>query len=204
MISSVFCLFFRESREQRCQMPLTSMLMGQLDRLWLSTICLAVLNDWQCVFIQTLFSLPCISLPTLLAWKKYLFDLKGLTKSLKRWTRVYSRDIANIGILFFHPLQDTDKTSWEELFENPPELLTEVCSHSHSNTFSLSSHSKIRFRDRGILLKNSFAYISSSPFPLSCRWYFKNKMQLCPQGEEVPLVVFSSWLWQVSIRYRDR
>lgn len=100
MISSVFCLFFRESREQRCQMPLTSMLMGQLDRLWLSTICLAVLNDWQCVFIQTLFSLPCISLPTLLAWKKYLFDLKGLTKSLKRWTRVYSRDIANIGILF--------------------------------------------------------------------------------------------------------
>ena len=25
------------------------------------------------------------------------------------------------------PLQDTDKQSWEELFDNPPDLLTEVC-----------------------------------------------------------------------------
>ena len=26
-----------------------------------------------------------------------------------------------------HSLQDTDKEAWTEMFENPPELLTEVC-----------------------------------------------------------------------------
>lgn len=26
-----------------------------------------------------------------------------------------------------HSLQDTDKEAWAEMFENPPELLTEVC-----------------------------------------------------------------------------
>ena len=28
---------------------------------------------------------------------------------------------------YLHSLQDTDKEAWTEMFENPPELLTEVC-----------------------------------------------------------------------------
>jgi len=46
--------------------------------------------------------------------------------------------------------QDTDKTSWEELFENPPELLTEADRKEWITTLkgvSLSSDAFFPFRD---------------------------------------------------------
>ena len=38
-------------------------------------------------------------------------------------------------LYYLHSLQDTDKEAWTEMFENPPELLTEVCHRTNCHIY---------------------------------------------------------------------
>lgn len=120
-------------------MPLMCMLMEQLGR-WYYKQTFHIMWRYQLLMFTNWISsywtspqvsntcfttLKCPALgPINYCWGR-VCGLQGVHFLWLEYSRIIINQVAKH--VFFALLQDTDKEAWTEMFENPPELLTEVC-----------------------------------------------------------------------------